>query len=144
MAATPEAIGRVHAAFGGHYLFTTTTTIAAIRWPAIANADLILCNLQFDEGKMFDLLRHAKSDPNMKSIPFLCLNSTDALSPALIQSVEIASKAVGADAFVNIYAWRRQFGDAEAYRRLRAVMYDLLQNADQSHTKAHQHSLEIF
>jgi CheY-like chemotaxis protein len=133
VAVTPEALSRAHACLGKHYLLTIVTAFSEIRGEALSSADLILCNMQFDEGRMFDLLRYVKSHPGINQTPFLCVNSTSALSPALIQSVKVAARAVGADAFADVFEWRRRVGDDAAYERLRKLVQDLLVDADQEH-----------
>lgn len=81
------------------------------------------CGLHFDEGKMFDLLRHAKEDPRTRSIPFFCLKGSGGdLSPAILQSIRIATQAMGADGFLDISAWRNKYGDAHTYARLRKAI----------------------
>lgn len=101
------------------------TSVAEARPLLSRNIDMVMCGIHFDEGRMFDLLRYAKADPDIKSIPFLCINSTDGLSPAIVQSVEIASKALGADGFVELYEWRNKLGDKQAFEKLRALIDSL-------------------
>jgi hypothetical protein len=41
-------------------------------------ADLIIGGIHFDDSRMFDLLRIAKADPELRGIPFLCFRDIDA------------------------------------------------------------------
>jgi response regulator RpfG family c-di-GMP phosphodiesterase len=66
--------------------------------------DLIVCTIVFDDSRMFDLLRLAKSNRKWKNIPFLCLKvRSKLLDYALaVEGVQIAAQALGAAAFLDI------------------------------------------
>ena len=36
----------------------------------------------------------------------------------MYESVKIATKALGADGFIDLYRWRMRYGEAEAFHRL--------------------------
>lgn len=82
--------------------------------------DLIIAGIHFDESRMFNLLRYAQADPVTNGIPFLCLKILDdQIAPTFMQSVEIASRALGARDFIDFSEWRARLGDGEAFSRLR-------------------------
>lgn len=89
--------------------------------------DLIVCGLHFDDSRMFDLLRHAKSNPRTRSIPFVVVKASDGeLSPTLQQGIEIACAALGADCFVELTTWEKHGGNAVAQQRLHGLLDRLL------------------
>lgn len=123
VAAAPESAQKVREALEGHFILKVTSSLQEARTLLNEGPDLVLCGLHFDEGKMFDLLRYAKADPKTKSIPFLCVKSTEGvLSPTIFEGIEIASKALGADGFVELYDWKTKLGDEAAYDKLRRLV----------------------
>jgi len=83
---------------------------------AVANfhekIDLIACGVHFGEGEIYDLLRLAKANQKVRHKPFLVIDSSkDELYPAIYQSIEIASMALGAHAVIPIRKWRKELGD---------------------------------
>lgn len=84
---------------------------------------LVVCGCHFDEGRMYDLLRHMKSNEALAGIPFVAIRTLpDELDDALYESVQIAVTVLGGQEFVDLPRWRRQHGDAEAARRLAALV----------------------
>lgn len=85
--------------------------------------DLVLCTLQFDSSRMFDLLRHVRSDPAIRDIPFVAIKLAGGiLSDDTVRHVLKAAHLMGADECINLADWRRQFGDEQAYDRLRTTL----------------------
>jgi CheY-like chemotaxis protein len=68
-----------------------------------AHPDLILCNVRFDESRMFDLLKEAKSRPETHDTPFVCFRLAPLPEPWRA-CIEQAVLAVGATAFVDLSA----------------------------------------
>jgi CheY-like chemotaxis protein len=128
VATRPEARDSIFKNLDGHYriLFysTMSETMSAMNQHQI---DLIACGIHFGEGELYDLLRYAKALPRTKSIPFIAVyGSGTELSPAMRQSVEIATRALGADAFVELAQWKAELGDEKAHKKLREVLDKLV------------------
>jgi CheY-like chemotaxis protein len=88
--------------------------------------DLIACDTHFDDCRMFDLLRLSKANPATRSVPFLCLRVVEgALDQTLYQSVDIASNALGAAAFIDLFDLKQKCGEAQAHQRLNRLMAQL-------------------
>lgn len=86
--------------------------------------DLIMCNVQFGDSELYDFLRATKLHPRARHLPFLVITGQmDAFSPAILQSIEIATKASGADQFVDLARWRKELGDAKAFEKVAAVIH---------------------
>ena len=95
-------------------------------WMLSGSVDLILCSVQFDESRMFELLAAAKSSPRTRSIPFMCFRHLDSvLRPASFRGLEIACRAYGAE-FIDPAAWRAQYGTDETQKRFREVVFSHL------------------
>lgn len=107
-------------ALAGYFEVTVCTSRENAESALGKGVDVAMCGLHFDEGRMLDFLRLAKEHANTRSIPFICVKSTeDVLSPVMLQSVEAASKALGAENFINLHAWRTTIGDEKAFQKLR-------------------------
>ncbi len=68
------------------------------------NAHLIICTIVFDESRMFDLLRLAKSTPAWQQIPFICARLRHHIldSPLALEGVAFTCQTLGAVAFLNV------------------------------------------
>lgn len=87
---------------------------------------LVVCGCHFDEGRMYDLLRHMKATPALQNVPFMAIRILEGeLDDALYESVKIAVRALGGNAFVDLLRWRRRWGDAEASHRLTHLVQTL-------------------
>ena len=87
---------------------------------------LILCGVHFDDSRMFDLLRAARSD--FAAIPFVCCRIFHAELPHVtIQAIDIAAKSLGAAEFLDMPALARQFGNDGADARFRGAVLAHLQ-----------------
>ena len=65
--------------------------------------DAIVCSIHFDESRMFDLLRHVRSGGRNHSARMVCVLGHRFESPAIsIEGLQIATRALAADAFVDL------------------------------------------
>jgi CheY-like chemotaxis protein len=88
---------------------------------------LVVCGCHFDEGRMYDLLRHLKASPELARVPFVAVRCVqdDLLDDALYESVKIAVRALGGNAFVDLLRWKRRWGQTEAGHRLTQLVNTL-------------------
>jgi hypothetical protein len=96
---------------------------AIVREPPV----LVVCGCHFDEGRMYDLLRFLKAAPALQNVRFIAVRCTEdeLLADALYESVQIAVRALGGDAFVDLLRWQRRLGPAEASHRLTQLVESL-------------------
>jgi CheY-like chemotaxis protein len=88
---------------------------------------LVVCGCHFDEGRMYDLLRHMKATPGLDRVPFMAVRSLEGeLDDALYESVKIAVRALGGNAFVDLLRWQRRWGAPEASHRLTHLVQTLV------------------
>jgi hypothetical protein len=79
----------------------------------------VLCGAHFDDGRMYDLLRWAKSTAAVARVPFVVTRvSAGELDDAIYESVKVASAALGGNGFIDLFRWRLHHGEEEAARRL--------------------------
>jgi CheY-like chemotaxis protein len=92
--------------------------------------DLIICGIQFDESRMFDLLTHARQEPRVQDIPFLVFRDLESeLDPMFFKSLQISVTALGATGFVDLFALKQEYGIREADAKFRRIILDLLGEA---------------
>jgi hypothetical protein len=129
IAIRPDDIQMMSDALGSEFDVVVCTSFTQAKSSLTENIDLVACGLHFDEGKMFDLLRYVKADEKLKSIPFFCVKGVGGeLSPAIFQSIKIATKTMGADGFIDISERRRKYGDEATYANMRNAVHQLLSN----------------
>jgi CheY-like chemotaxis protein len=107
----------------GHALSCAETMAQAEQFLRERHFDLIICTIVFDESRMFDFLRLAKSRLEWQGIPFVCarvrghiLRSSTALEAAVFTCREL-----GAAAFLDIADYQ-----VDPEREMRDAMEGLL------------------
>lgn len=111
-----------------------TSTMTLVHAPTLDKAEaaldtaprLVVCGCHFDEGRMYDLLRHLKASAGLRNVPFMAVRCVEGeLDDALYESVKIAVRALGGNAFVDLLRWQRRWGPAEASHRLTHLVQTL-------------------
>jgi CheY-like chemotaxis protein len=93
-------------------------TLASAKTAIVADTPLVLCSCHFDDGRLYELLRHLKARPALSTIPFLTVRvMAGELDDAMYESVKIATHALGGDGFVDLFRWQRLYGPDEARRQ---------------------------
>ncbi len=120
VADTPESIAAFRQALASPHRVITATTMEKAKAGLADGPALIVCGCHFDEGRMYDLLRHAKAGEHTRHIPFLAVRCVagELMDDTLYESVKIAVRALGGNAFVDLLRWQRRCGAAEASQRL--------------------------
>lgn len=93
-------------------------TLPEARAAVVPETPLVICGCHFDDGRMYELLRHLKAQTALKTIPFLSVRAVAGeLEDAMYESVKIATHVLGASGFIDLFRWRRLYGEAEAGRQ---------------------------
>jgi len=80
---------------------------------------LVLCGVNFDDGRLYELLRALKADPALARVPFVVTRvGAGELDDAVYESVKVAAAAIGANGFIDLFRWKGRYGQQEAARRL--------------------------
>src|SRR5205085_7644080 len=108
VAASSEPRAIIERVLAGHELTCAETMAQAEQFLRERTFDLIICTIVFDESKMFDLLRYAKSSPEWQRIPFVCVRVRAHIlrSPTALETAAVACRALGATAFLDIATYQ--------------------------------------
>jgi hypothetical protein len=125
----PDAFRAFRAALASSHPLVHVETVEQARAALAGGCVLVVCGCHFDEGRMYDLLRHLKATPELRTLPFLAVRCVEGelLDDALYESVKIAVRALGGSAFVDLLRWQRRWGEAEASHRLTLLVDRLVQ-----------------
>jgi hypothetical protein len=123
VAGTQETIETVQHALGeGFDVLAARSTEEALE-RLDAGADLVVCNVRFDESRMFNFLQALGETPALRNIPVLCCRtSPELLSPAVKHAIEMALEALGIATFVDCAPTYQAHGKAAAERWLRQAI----------------------
>ena len=104
VAASPEPREILERILAGHELSCAETVGQAEQFLRERAFDLILCTIVFDESKLFDLLRFAKSRPEWGRITFVAARVRPNIlrSPTALKSAAFTCGELGAAAFLDI------------------------------------------
>ena len=122
----PEGIAVLQQALATTLELKVVYTLDAARAALAEPPPLVICGCQFDEGRMYDLLRHLKAQAPLQRVPFMAVRCLQGeLEDAIYESVKIAVRALGGNAFVDLLRWQRRWGPAEASHRLTHLVQTL-------------------
>ena len=123
LAASPEPRTFLERVLAGHELFCAETMAQAEQFLCERTLDLIICTIVFDESRMFDFLRRAKSKLEWQRIPFVCARVRGHIlrSPTALEAAAFTCRALGAEAFLDIADYQ-----ADPEREMRDAIERLL------------------
>src|SRR5437870_11185997 len=112
VAASPEPRAILERILAGHQLFCAEGMVQAEQMLGERAFDLIICTIVFDESKMFDFLRLAKSRLEWRRIPFICARAAADVIRSLtaMGTAAFTWRTLGAEAFLDIAHY---YADAE-------------------------------
>jgi hypothetical protein len=126
VADTPDSVQAFRAALTTPLPLVCATTFDAAREALAPAPALVVCGCHFDEGRMYDLLRHMKASPGLQGVPFMAVRCLEGeLDGALYESVKIAVRALGGNAFVDLLRWQGRWGVPDASHRLTQLVQSL-------------------
>ena len=126
VADAPESVEAFRRALTTPFELAAVTNLEAAKSALQDSPALVVCGCHFDEGHMYDLLRHMKAAPALAGTPFMAIRCLEGeLDDALYESVKIAVRALGGNAFVDLLRWQRKHGPAEAAHRLTQLVASL-------------------
>src|SRR3954463_6536609 len=123
VAASSEPRSILERILAGHELSCPDTLPKAEQLLRERDFDLIACTVFFDESRMFDLLRLAKSTPEWRRVRFVCARLRRHVrdTPIAREGVAFTCRALGAAAFLDVADY-----PADPEREMRAVIERLL------------------
>lgn len=127
---TPKGVATLQTILGTELEILEAHTLEEAALRMSDGVAVIICGIHFAESRMYDLLRLAQANPLTRSIPFICFRDMDSdLNPPILEGLEIACKALGATAFVDLFRWKQIQGIANADIHFRAFVLASIQEA---------------
>jgi hypothetical protein len=88
---------------------------------------LVACGVHFDNGKVFDFLRHVRENPDTAHLPFfILLGSGSRYSPAIVTGIKAAAKLLKVTGFTDLTRFADKIGKEAAFEALRKGIRDAL------------------
>lgn len=125
IAGTDEGVRLLTEVLGGEVEIVTARSVREARDKLKSDAafDYVVCNIRFDESRMFDFLDALRGAGLEPAPRIVCIHaSPPPLSPRARPAVEAALKALGVDALVDFPALASAHGEAAAREVLRATI----------------------
>ena len=124
VADVPELDARLAVVLAEHELRFVRTVAEAMRALAQEAFDLLVISVHFDDSRMFDLLREARTEVRNHGIPIVCLREPGLGFTAISShTLEVTCRALDANAFLDLATIN---DDAQRDAALRAAVEGLL------------------
>lgn len=124
-ASIPDAIAVLGDAYPApEFEFTVVLTLGEAISHLEQPLDLIALSVHFNDGQFYDFLRMVKAHPIARDTPVLVhFTGMENKHHYIAQSVEIASKALGAAEVIPIYQWHAELGNEAAFKKYREIIH---------------------
>jgi hypothetical protein len=123
VAGTQEVVDAVHDVFGGELQLTSAYSVAEALRQVERGVDLVLCNVRFDDSRMFDFLGALNAMPPARQVPVICCRMLRTpMSAGSRRGIELALEALGVVAFVDMHDLEQKYGEPAAQAALRDVI----------------------
>ena len=84
---------------------------------------IILCDVRFDESRMFNFLHALGTTPSAQGVPVVCCRVSEApLTPSTYRAIEVAFEALGVHDFIDLPRLIAQHGSRAAAGLLRDLV----------------------
>ena len=92
-----------------------------------ASIQVVACGVHFDNGRVFDLLRHVRENSVTSKLPvFILLGAGSRYSPAIVHGIRSAAELLGVTAFSDLTGMAEKFGLDKIPSILREGMLDAI------------------
>ena len=130
VAGTQDAVDTARAALGGELELAAAYSVAEALKEVEGGVELVLCNVRFDDSRMFDFLGALNAMPRDKRLPVVCCRvARSPVSAGARRGIELALEALGVLAFVDLYEVETRDGPDAAQAVLRATVMAYLPRA---------------
>jgi len=130
VAIRPEDADLMRRVFGEEFEVISCITLAEAQAALSTDLAMIACGVHFDDGRMFDLLKQVKADPQLAAVPFWgILRDEGLLSRAITRGIRTAMKSMGANGLFNLSQVDTGNDEEAAYRELRGALRKSLANS---------------
>lgn len=127
IAGTRQAIDVLSKVLGNDFELLSATSIAAALERLEEGVELVLCNVRFDDSRMFEFMHALHDGPARRDVPVICCRTQpDPLSPNVRRAIEQALEALGVTTFVDRPLLLEQYPAAAVDDMLRQLVLDRL------------------
>jgi len=123
LAGTLDAIATAKSVLGPDFSYRTAMSVHEATSQLRSDIDLVLCNVAFDESRMFEFIQVVRSSLADGIVPILCFRHHErALSKSTHDAIELAVRTFERVAFIDLYSLSRAQGAAYAQSALRQAV----------------------
>lgn len=123
VAGTQDVIDAARAALGGELELATAYSVSEALRQVEGGVELVLCNVRFDDSRMFDFLGALNAMPQAGPPVICCRVARAPMSAGARRGIELALEALGVVAFLDMHELESRDGPSAAHAALReAVM----------------------
>ena len=120
VAGTRQGIASVHEVLCAECDLVGAQSVAAALAEVERGVQLIICNVRFDDSRMFDFLGALAGRPAAQGVPVICCRILHRpLSAGARRAIALALEALGVDEFVDMQAIEEERGQDAARQALR-------------------------
>jgi DNA-binding NtrC family response regulator len=113
VAGTPEAFATFRELLGEHLELVWASSVKEALGLVDSGIALVICNVRFDESRMFDFLHEMQKRSAARKIPIICCRiSPEPIALASRHAIELALDALSVGVFIDLAQMRRDFGEA--------------------------------
>ena len=129
VAGTQEVVDAARAALGDELELTPAYSVAEALKEVQGGVALVLCNVRFDDSRMFDFLGALNAMPAAARIPVICFRAERrTMSAGARRGIELALEALGVRRFIDMHELEQRDGPHAGRAALReAVLAHLRQ-----------------
>lgn len=123
VAGTQEVVEVAQAVFGGELELLPAYSVTEALQQVETGIDLVLCNVRFDDSRMFDFLGALNAMPEARRVPVVCCRVLRTpMSAGARRGIELALEALGVAAFIDLHERGQRQGVAAAQAGLRELV----------------------
>ena len=130
VAGTQDVVDAARAALGEDFELAAAYSVAEALKHVEGGVDLVLCNVRFDDSRMFDFLGALNAMPRARRLPVVCCRvARSPVSAGARRGIELALEALGVVAFLEMHELEARDGPEAARAALRAAVMSHLPGA---------------
>lgn len=130
VAGTQDVVDAARAALGAEFELAAAYSVSEALKQVEGGVDLVLCNVRFDDSRMFDFLGALNATPRSRRLPVVCCRvARTPVSAGARRGIELALEALGVLAFLDMQELESREGAEAARQALRAAVMSHLPGA---------------
>jgi hypothetical protein len=124
VAGTQEVVDAARAAFGEELELTPAYSVAEALKEVQGGVELVLCNVRFDDSRMFDFLGALNAMPATARVPVICCRvERRTMSAGARRGIELALEALGVLKFIDLHELESREGPLAGRSALREAVF---------------------